>query len=171
MRIWFAVAVTLMLGLGATAQAQAQSLPDAACTTLKALGGKFGNLNRGTDDDRRRFALMVAQQFKFSFPDQGWGTKSAGEGRPQTKDAVARQVGSRLDGWDIVDGSTREVTCAAHVDLPGQTFIPVVATNHLGEIVVVPPPPPPDDIALQQLAVTREILALLQRAAARFGIK
>jgi hypothetical protein len=184
--------------------AGAQSLPDAQCATLKQLGAKFGTLNKGTDDQRRQFALIVAEQFAFSFPGEGWGSKSAGGGRPQTKDVVARQRNGVLDGWDLVNGSTLDVVCTSHVDLQGQQFIAVNAVDHLESAPPPPPPPPgdfvtrqqfetalsaleariakleqtppasggdPSDAAKQQLDVSKQILELLKKTAAKFGVQ
>lgn len=183
--------------------AGAQSLPDAQCATLKQLGSKFGTLNKGTDDQRRQFALIVAEQFAFSFPGEGWGSKSAGAGRPQTKDVVARQRNGVLDGWDLVNGSTLDVVCTSHLDLAGQVFIAVNAVDHLGSAPPPPPPPPgdfvtrqqfetaisalesriakleqapasggdPSDAAKQQLDVSKQILELLKKTAAKFGVQ
>lgn len=94
------------------------------------------------DDDRRKSALMFAEQLAFTVGPQ-WGTKNAGSGRPQSKDAVARFVDGTLCGWDIVNGTTRELSFGHGEPIPGQEFIPVFATNHLGGVI---DPPPTDDI-------------------------
>jgi hypothetical protein len=132
--------LALLLALVLAAPAFAQTLPPAQCTVLQQLGAKFGALNKGTDEERRQFALIVAEQFAFSFPGDGWGAKSAGPGRPPSKDVVARNRAGTLDGWDLVDGTTRAVRCTSHVDLPGQLFIEVDAVDHLGAPVIDPPP-------------------------------
>lgn len=137
----------------------AQALPGPACAELQAIDAKFGGLNQGTDDARRQFALIVAEDFAFKFPGEGWGSKSADPGRPQTKDVVARQRGNTLEGWDLVDGGTKRVTCTSHVDLTGQHFIPVTPRNHL-EAETPPPPPPP---APTGLTVIERVTALQAR--------
>jgi hypothetical protein len=142
----FLLAAALIVG--AVAPATAQSLPAPACAALQALEQKHGALNQGTDDQRRAFALIVAEQFAFSFPGEGWGTKSADPGRPQTKDAVARLRGATLDGWDLVDGGTRRVTCNSHIDLQGQNFIAVTPRNHLDDAPPPPDTPPPTPTGL-----------------------
>lgn len=171
------LAFALALSFAVPPPATAQSLPAAACDTLQRLGAKFGSLNQGDDDQRRQFALIVAEQFAFSFPNQGWGSKSAGAGRPQTKDVVARQGMMGLEGWDLVDGATRQVTCTSHVDLQGQVFIAVAPRDHLGGSPPPPPPgplpgplppPPPElltataDLQQQQLALLLQIIAKLE---------
>lgn len=214
------LAFAFVLALAVPPPAFAQSLAAAPCDTLKQLGAKFGALNKGTDDERRQFALIVAEQFAFAFPGEGWGSKAAGPGRPQSKDVVARQTLIGLDGWDLVDGTTRAVRCDVHVDLPGQLFIAVTPSDHLGGGGPIDPPiddavthaelkiaiadlhtalwnelaselgsvrarlekleagggggtggGPSNDVALQQLAVSKEILDLLKKTAARFGVQ
>lgn len=163
--LWLALLLAVVVAL----PARAQSLSEAQCAVLKQLGSKFGSLNRGTDDQRREFALKVAQQFAFSFPGEGWGSKSAGPGRPPTKDAVARQHDGVLEGWDLVDGTSREVTCTTHLDLTGQIFLAVTPLNHLGTGGTTDPPPPPPqpsgaataDLQQQQLAILLQILGKL----------
>jgi hypothetical protein len=91
------------------------------------------------DDDRRKSARIFAEQMAFTVGPE-WGTKNAGGGRPPSKDAIAKVVGSTLCGWDIVNGTTRELTFGHGEPLPGQEFINVTPTNHLG---TAPPPPPP----------------------------
>lgn len=160
----------------------AQSLSDAQCSVVRAIDAKFPALNKGTDDQRREFALKVAQQFTFSFPGEGWGSKAAGPGRPQTKDVVARNRNGALDGWELVDGASRSVKCNDHLDLAGQLFIPVSPVDYLGSTPPPPPPPPPtgeiearlkaiEDVEREQLATSNAILELLQKAASRLGIK
>lgn len=191
----FVVAIALLL----SAPAIAQPLTDAQCSVLKQLGAKFGALNHGSDDQRREFALKVAQQFAFSFPSEGFGSKSAGAGRPQTKDVVARQKNGVLDGWDLVNGSTLDVVCTSHLTLDGQVFIPVQPVDYLGSAPPPPPPPPPGDFATkadlealaarvakleagstqpgnpppadEQLVILRQILELLKKTAGKFGVQ
>lgn len=165
MKKWF-IALCLFL---ISSTAFAQSLPDAQCNVLKQMGAKFGALNHGSDDQRREFALKVAQQFAFSFPGEGWGSKSAGPGRPQTKDVVARQKNGALDGWDLVNGSTLDVVCTSHVDLAGQVFIPVTPVDYLGTSTPPPPPPPPSasgaataDLQQQQMILLLQIIQKLE---------
>lgn len=180
----------------------AQSLTDAQCAAAKAIDAKFPTLNKGSDDQRREYALKVAQQFAFSFPAEGWGSKDAGGGRPQTKDVVARLRNGVLDGWELVDGATRSVKCNDHITLDGQHFIQVDPHDWLGA-GETPPPPPGDfvtrqqfetalsaleariakleqapagggdttDAAKQQLDVSKQILELLKKTAAKFGVQ
>lgn len=120
----------------------AQALTDAQCSVVRQIDAKFPALNKGDDDTRREFARMVAEQFAFAFPGEGWGSKDAGGGRPPTKDVVARNRNGVLDGWELVDGGSRAIKCNDHITLEGQHFIEVRPVDHLG---VPPPPPPPGD--------------------------
>jgi hypothetical protein len=183
--------------------AGAQSLTDAQCAAAKAIDAKFPTLNKGSDDQRREYALKVAQQFAFSFPAEGWGSKDAGGGRPPTKDVVARLRNGVLDGWELVDGATRSVKCNDHITLDGQHFIQVDPHDWLGAGETPPPPPgdlvtrqqfetalsaleariakleqaptgsggDPSDAAKQQLDVSKQILELLKKTAAKFGVQ
>jgi hypothetical protein len=101
------------------------------------------DLAGGTDDERRQLTRLIVEQVRFEFgPD--WGTKSAGVGRPPSKDSLAHRVGATLMGCDWQNGGTREpftpVGCA---DITGQLFIEVSPINHLGLVGPVDPGPPP----------------------------
>ncbi len=137
------VAVLLFLLTLSARAAFGQALTAPQCHALIQLGAKFAMLKDSTnDDERRQFALIVAEQFAFSFPADGWGTKRAGDGRPQTKDVVARQRNGMLEGFDLVNGSTRAIVCDSYVALPGQIFIPVTPRDHLASAAPPPTPPP-----------------------------
>lgn len=97
------------------------------------------------DDDRRKAARMFAEQMAFTVGPE-WGTKNAGGWRPPSKDAIAKVVNGTLCGWDLVNGITRELVFGHGEPLPGQEFIPVTPTNHLG----TSPPSPPNCDACQQ---------------------
>lgn len=92
------------------------------------------------DDDRRKAARMFAEQMAFTVGPE-WGTKNAGGGRPPSKDAIAKVVNGTLCGWDIVNGTTRELAFGHGEPLPGQQFMPVTPTNHLRSAPPTPPPP------------------------------
>jgi hypothetical protein len=107
------------------------------------------------DEDRRKSARMFAEQLAFTV-DRAWGTKNAGGGRPPSKDAVARMVGGTLCGWDIVNGTTRELSFGHGEPLPGQEFIAVTPTNHLGG---TPPDPEPSNHEARIAALEAQIKA------------
>lgn len=157
-RIAFLVALSLLVG---STLVGAQALPAPQCAVLQQLGAKFGTLNQGSDDQRREFALKVAQQFAFSFPGEGWGSKDAGGGRPQTKDAVARVLGQgALIGYDLVNGDTRQVVCGGQMDLTGQHFIDVTPHDWLGT------PKPVDPPVVTDPATSTAVLAELRKQTA-----
>ena len=84
----------------------------------------------------RAWCLKFAEQVHFSTGDAGWGVKSAGANRPQSKDAIARQQGASLVAWDLMSGAgTGAPSLAVNPefhDIAGQQFIPVAAVDHLG---------------------------------------
>lgn len=89
----------------------------------------------------------LCEQLKYSFPNDGWGHKSAGPGRPHSADCIALQ--SPFIGWDIIYDSASpnaqlQLTTPS-IDLTGQLFEPVSAYNHLQDVVEPPIPPPVDD--------------------------
>jgi hypothetical protein len=87
----------------------------------------------------------LCQQLKYSHPANNWGHKSAGMGRPHSKDTIAIQY--PFTGWDILIGAGAinpilDVN-ADSIDLTGQVFEFVEANNYLGDIVSPPIPPIP----------------------------
>ena len=40
----------------------------------------------------RTWTYQLGSQFAFTFPSEGWGTKSAGGGRPPSTDCIARNT-------------------------------------------------------------------------------
>lgn len=124
-------------------------IPTRLVAIAQALHLRHPELARGADDARRVFTRQIAEQAAFEF-GPAWGTKSAGNGRPASKDAIALQTFTALYGWDSLNGTTREVNTSLDMeDITGQTFIPVIPTDHLGTArppVERPPavePPPP----------------------------
>lgn len=85
----------------------------------------------------RAWVRGLAQQIVFSTGDSSYGTKSAGPGRPQSKDAIAQQQGTKLFGWDMLSGAgTGSPTLIADpgtMDITGQIFIAVEPFDHIGQ--------------------------------------
>ena len=110
-------------------------------------------LASGDDNARRALTLLIAQQAAHDLGMQ-WGTKSAGNGRPASKDAIAFQApDGRLYSWDWQNGDTRNVSSGRDLeDITGQVFLPVTPQDHLRGVPatggpVAPPPavePAPD---------------------------
>lgn len=117
-------------------------LPEPAKAIIRAMGDKYPELRKGTDDDRRAFTMRTAEQIRFTC-GPAYGTKRADPGRPPSKDAIAFKPDSAtLVSWDIINGSSRDVIVdSAAEDITGQTFMEVNPVDHLG--VVVPPGTPP----------------------------
>lgn len=101
----------------------------------------------------------LAQQLKFSFPSAGWGHKSAGSGRPHSKDVVA--LSSPFVGWDVILGAgTSNPTLQLDgdsIDLSGQVFEQVDAQDFLGSAPPIPPEPPDDEIVDLLVAILAEL--------------
>jgi hypothetical protein len=100
-------------------------------------------LPRSTNNEEfQTWTHRVCQQLKYSFPNDGWGHKSAGPGRPHSSDVICTE--SPFIGWDIVlnAGSLNPqlVLSNESIDLTGQVFEQVTAADFLGS---TPPPDPP----------------------------
>lgn len=116
-------------------------LPENVKQTIAKLWPTVMLLHRGDDEQRRQGTRIIAEQVRFSHGPE-WGTKSADPGRPPSKDALARQVDGKLFGKDLINGTTRELNLDGEMeDITGQTFIPVMALNHLGDVSVPDPGP------------------------------
>lgn len=135
-------------------------VPEAGQQALKLLAIKFSDEIRSSNDEiRRAWALKAAQQMAFTVNPE-WGTKNAGGGRPQSKDGIAKFVGATLCGWDIVNGSTRELSFGEGEPLPGQEFMPVAPFNYLGGVIVEPPPVVDPRIAQLEATIARDAVLI-----------
>jgi hypothetical protein len=139
-------------------------MPARVPAIVQALYAQHVDLANGDDDQRRALILKIAQQLAFEL-GPAWGTKDAGGGRPQSKDAIAYFDGSTLYGADCFNGSTRKPAVPdVLTELPGQHFISVTATDHLGAATgggTVPAPAPvggfSSSAALLEATVARSI--------------
>lgn len=112
----------------------------------------------------RQWTIRFAEQVAFELPGQGYGVKRADGGRPIGKDSLARKVGDRIDGWDLLigagDGTPEIADNPKYHDISDQVFVPVTPTNHLGSPEPEPEPEPqPVDLSA--------VLAQLQAMSAR----
>ena len=117
-------------------RAERMGFEDKHRDVLRAYADKFGIPNI-SDDHSRGWARRLAEQFAFSFPSEGWGSKSAHQaGVPTTTDAVARHVNGRLVSYDVVTGGGApgaSINYHPHEDdINNQKFLPVTPTNHIG---------------------------------------
>jgi BMFP domain-containing protein YqiC len=150
--------VLALVALATPAFAQPARFGDAA----QALYAGAHLTATSSDDAKRAVTIQLAEQMAFEFPGQGWGAKTAGNGRPISKDCVAK-VESLTGGTSIVKGVCYDwIKGGGGVQLPplandiaGQVFVPVAAVDHLA--VSTPPPPPPAPPATA--GVTQEQLA------------
>lgn len=98
------------------------------------------------EERARQWSIRFAEQVAFEIPDQGYGMKRADQGRPISKDTLARWAppGALLI-WDLLAGTGTGkpslVQNPSSQDVTGQTFVAVTPTNHLR---AVPAPKPPD---------------------------
>ena len=104
-------------------------LPDRVKEIISLLAARFPDLRKGDDDQRRALTLKFAQQIRFELGDSA--LKRAGEGRPPSKDAIARMCEGKLYGSVVINESTREPQFPGMEALPGQVFIAVEPVNHL----------------------------------------
>lgn len=132
---------------------------------LRSYEAKYG-LPALNGDAARAWTRRLAEQFKFSFPNEGWGHKAGGGGRPPSTDVIARQMSNGLWGYDLILNqgiSSQEMDYnPGAINLAGQEFIPVTATNHLGNVVEPEPQIPPVDTKLQARveALEKELASL-----------
>lgn len=108
----------------------------------------------------RAWCLRFAEQVRFSTADEAWGVKRAGEGRPQSKDTIAKNLGGgRLAIFDLMlgagTGAPTLVERPYGEEASDQVFIPVQAVNHFGG----PPPEPPAALTDAQKAVVNKLIA------------
>ncbi len=105
-----------------------------AAAIIDAMYEKFKNLAHGSDDQRRELTRKIIEQLVFEFPGRGYGWKSAGRGRPPSKDAIAVFVAGHLYGWDWQNGGSRKRQVQAgsrSENLDGQVFIRVGGVKHI----------------------------------------
>jgi hypothetical protein len=133
---------------------------------LEQFHNKFG-LPSLDGESARAWTMKLAEQFAFSFPDENWGTKSAGGGRPPSTDVIARNCCGGLWGYDVILSqgiAAQTLISQPHtLNLAGQVFISVSPRNHLGNNSSPPPPPPPvnlEPIYVQLSALGQQISML-----------
>ncbi len=94
------------------------------------------------DEDSANWTHRLCQQLKFSFPNDGWGHKSAGPGRPHSADVIC--LSSPFIGWDIITSAgspdAKLNLNGESIDLSGQIFEQVTAANFLDSQPPVDPP-------------------------------
>lgn len=93
-----------------------------------------------TTEESQVWTHRLCQQLKFSFPNDGWGHKSAGPGRPHSADCIC--LSSPFWGWDIINNAgspqAKLNLNAESIDLSGQIFEQVTAADFIGDVPVPP---------------------------------
>jgi hypothetical protein len=96
-----------------------------------------------TTEESQTWTHRLCQQLKFSFPNDGWGHKSAGPGRPHSADCIC--LSSPFWGWDIINNAgspqAKLNLNAESIDLSGQIFEQVTAADFIGDVPIPPDPP------------------------------
>jgi hypothetical protein len=95
----------------------------------------------------REWIYALIQTLTFRFPQDGFVRKRGDRGRPWSNESVARRVGGRLWGWDLLTnaGVEWQVFNIGHAeDLAGQDWETVPPKDHLaGGGTTTPPTTPP----------------------------
>jgi hypothetical protein len=116
--------------------ANVRAVRDAFVAKVPVPAGGPNPADSAFEDRCRAWTRSLAQQIVFSTNDRSWGCKNAGGGRPQSKDALAHQVGGNLFGFDLLfgvgTGSPSLVPSPSGEDITGQVFMPVDPVDHLG---------------------------------------
>jgi hypothetical protein len=136
--------------------ANVKAVRDAFVAKVPVPSGGPNPADDAFEDRCRAWTRGLAQQIVFSTGDRSWGCKNAGGGRPQSKDAIAHQVGATLFGFDLLlgvgTGSPALVPSPSGEDITGQVFIPVEPVDRIGG----PPPVPPPSGDLEQRVAALE---------------
>lgn len=153
----------LALATGAFAQ-ECPGFPQRGIEIIDALYANHKGLAHGDDDARRMLTRMIAEQMRFELGS--WSTKSAGSGRPQSKDSIALPVGTAgaFCNWDWQHGSTRVRTINAGTRgefINDQQPLPTSAVNHLGGIVAPPEPPTAPPVPPSPTPISDSVMAAI----------
>jgi hypothetical protein len=83
----------------------------------------------------RVWTWNLAEQFAFSFPGEGWGTKQADATRPQSTDCICTQT--PFVGYDVIISQGSANQTLAHypdpINLTGQIYLTVSPVDHLSD--------------------------------------
>ncbi len=125
--------------------------PPRAHQIVEALYALHEPLAKGTEDDRRRLTMLMAQQIRFEL-GASWGTKSSSPTNPPSKDALVFKSGLVFLAFDWQNGGTREPQRPPlQTDITGQHFIAVDPINHLavgGDVAPAPTPVAGEDVPI-----------------------
>lgn len=124
-------------------------MPDAVIAALRrfamAYPPPWGPPGETQDQNCRDWTWRLAEYVCF-VAGPAWGAKSTSNGGPSSKDVIAHDGGSQLDGYDVLtaagSGQPTVPETPGWIDITGQHFIPVSPVNHLngaGEVTGRPP--------------------------------
>lgn len=145
--------------------ANVRAVRDAFVAKVPVPAGGPNPADPAFEDRCRAWTRSLAEQIVFSTNDRSWGCKNAGGGRPQSKDAIAHQVGGNLFGFDLLfgvgTGSPSLVPSPSGEDITGQVFMPVEPVDHIGGAPASGPAvtPPPGDLAARVAALEAAVKA------------
>ena len=145
--------------------ANVRAVRDAFVARVPVPAGGPNPADSAFEDRCRAWTRSLAEQIVFSTNDRSWGCKNAGGGRPQSKDAIAHQVGGKLFGFDLLfgvgTGSPSLVPNPSGEDITGQVFMPVDPVDHIGggSAPGTTVAPPPDDLAARVAALEAAVKA------------
>lgn len=136
------------------------NFPPGATAIVRALYDQHLELARGSDEERRRLTLMMAQTFAARFGPR-WGVKASSKTAPQSKDTIAfDNMDGTFDAFDWQNGTTREPQVSdgqtpTFARIGNQWFIDVVPHDFLAPAAPVQQPgtsaPPKTDEQLERL--------------------
>jgi hypothetical protein len=96
----------------------------------------------------RTWTWNLAEQFDYSFPNEGWGTKQADPGRPQSTDCICTE--NPFIGYDVIISQGAPDQHLAHmpdgIELTGQIYLPVNPVDHLSGDIPGQVYPYPDEL-------------------------
>jgi hypothetical protein len=122
------------------------SLPEAVKRLLFQFAAIFpvptGQPGEAHEERVRQWTYRFCQQAAFAFPSEGYGAKRAGDGRPLSKDTLAKALFNHagdvtdLYAWDLLLGTGTGNPQLAHDPeyhhIPEQVFVPVTPVDYLG---------------------------------------
>jgi hypothetical protein len=154
------------------------NLPEAVKQLLAQFAAIFpvptGEPGEAHEENVRQWTYRFCQQVAFAFPNQGYGAKSAGPGRPLSKDTLAKlDAGLGLVCWDLLIGTgTGRPVLSLDPEfhaIDGQQFVAVEPVNYLAlppgdeeDIPAPTPAPVPAPVACKAIDAAAEVLDLLQ---------
>jgi hypothetical protein len=120
---------------------------------IEAFAAQFG-LPGFSKEEGQAWVGKLASTMKARWPNEGWGTKRASNGRPLSNESVARPANGRLWGYDLIIGAGapgQRLEPRAHPeDITEQVFVDVESrdwlaggTSNPGTPPVTPPVTPP----------------------------